>query len=370
MSESEKAKRDQHEKWRKKWIRIQAVIISIFVVFSLLSFFAFNLIKKATYVPYSENGNVIHRAYLKDNEFYHENYLNGSHAYVSTLIEKLTADFSYNLQMSLDDVNFKYTYYIDAQIEIKDKASNTPIFNPIENILPKTSKTAHGKSLSINELITLDYHSYNQNAHNFVTSYNVKNTINNLIVRMYVDVVGISETFTEESTSKYVIELYIPLLENTVKPSVHTTVPAGVQMIVAKDTGAQNVCMILIIIFTALALLTAIALGVFILLSRNKHIDYSRRVQILVANYKSYIQKILDEYDVTDHQVIRVQEFTELLEIRDTIRQPIFMYENNDKTSTKFFVVTSYKTIYLYEIKVADDEFTNKEVSVLDFVEL
>ena len=73
-------------------------------------------------------------------------------------------------------------------------------------------------------------------------------------------------------------------------------------------------------------------------------------------NYKSYIQKILDEYDTTDYQVIRVEEFTELLEIRDTIRQPIFMYENADKTSTKFFVVTCLKTIYSYEIKVEDEE--------------
>ena len=96
MSELEKARREQHEKWRKKWIRFLSVIICIFAVSSLLSFCAFNNIKKNTYVPYSEDGNVIHRAYLADNKFYDENYLNGSHAYVASLIDKMTADFSYD----------------------------------------------------------------------------------------------------------------------------------------------------------------------------------------------------------------------------------------------------------------------------------
>lgn len=359
MSELEKARREQHEKWRKKRIRFLSVIICIFAVSSLLSFFAFNNIKKNTYVPYTEDGNVIHRAYLADNKFYDENYLNGSHAYVASLIDKMTADFSYDLEMAVDDVRFQYTYRIDAQIEIKDKASDSPIYNPVENLLPATSKEARGKCLSINELVTLDYNAYNKIAWDFVTAYNVENTVNNLIVRMHVDVVGISESFAEDNTGEYVIELYIPLLENTVKPVVHTTIPAGIQMIVAKDTTIQSTCLLLTIIFGVLALLCAGILGLFVLLSRNKHIDYARRVQMLVSNYKSYIQKILDEYDTTDYQVIRVEEFTELLEIRDTIRQPIFMYENADKTSTKFFVVTCLKTIYSYEIKVEDEEYAH-----------
>lgn len=356
MSELEKARREQHEKWRKKWIRFLSVIICIFAVSSLLSFCAFNNIKKNTYVPYSEDGNAIHRAYLADNKFYDENYLNGSHAYVASLIDKMTADFSYDLEMAVENVHFRYTYRIDAQIEIKDKASDSPIYNPVENLLPPTSKEARGKCLSINELVTLDYNAYNKIARDFVTSYNVENTVNNLIVRMHVDVVGISESFAEDNTGEYVIELYIPLLENTVKPVVHTTIPAGVQMIVAKDTKIQSVFLLFTIILGALTLLCLSGLGLFVLLSRNKHIDYARKVQMLVSNYKSYIQKILDEYDTTDYQVIRVEEFTELLEIRDTIRQPIFMYENADKTSTKFFVVTCLKTIYSYEIKVEDEQ--------------
>lgn len=368
MSELEKQLRDLHEQWRKKWTMIQAIIVCVLAFLTLIAGFTFAGIKKNTYVPYVENGNVIHRAYLGDNEFYDENYLNGTHAYVASLIDSMTADFSYDLEMTATDVRFQYTYRVDAQIEIKDKASNSPIFNPVETILPATTKVAEGKRLSIKELITLDYNEYNDIAKNFVDSYSVKNTENTLIVRMHVDVVGMSESFAEDSTGEYVIELYVPLLENTVKPSVSTTIPAGVQMIVAKDTTAQTIFMVLSIVFGSLTLIGAAWICVFIVFTRNKHIYYARKVKGLVTNYKAYIQEILDEYDTTGYQVIRVARFTELLEIRDTIRQPIFMYENEDKTATKFFIVTCVNSIHIYEVKVEDDPEGEAEYKLKLFI--
>ena len=306
MSELEKQLREQHEKWRKKWTLIQAIIVCSLAFLTLISFLVLNTVKKNTYVPYSENGNVIHRAYLADNIFYDENYLNGTHAYVASLIDKMTADFSYDIIMAAANVRFQYTYRVDAQIEIKDKASNAPIYNPIKTILPSTTKIAEGKSLSIKELITFDYNEYNRIANSFVNAYNVKNTENTLIIRMHVDVVGMSESFTKDSSSEYVIELHVPLLNTTVKPSVATTIPAGVQMIVAKDTTVQTVFMVLTVVLGSIALIGAAWLCVFIVFTRNKHIYYARKVKFLTTNYKAYIQKILDEYDTTDYQVIRV----------------------------------------------------------------
>ena len=356
MSELEKLQRDEYQNKRKKRIRIQTIVIIALTVALLISSFAFTKQSKDTFVAYAEEGNVIHRAYLADNSFYEENYLNGTHAYVASLIEKMTADFSYDLRMATDVVSYQYTYRIDAQLEIKDKASNSPVFNPIFNIVPQTNATEQGSKLSIRKLVEFDYNEYNRLANEFVTSYNLKNTVNTLIVRMHVDVVGMSESFASDNAGEYVIELHIPLLETMVKPLVSTTIPAGEQKIVAKDTMAKNVFMILAIVFGALDVIAAGVLVAFIILTRDNHIDYARKVERLVSNYKSYIQKTLDEYDVSGYQVIRVEAFTELLEIRDTIHQPVFMYENEDRTCTRFFVVTTLRSIYIYEIKVEEDK--------------
>ena len=356
VSELEKLQRDEYQNKRKKRIRIQTIVIIALTVALLISSFAFTKQSKDTFVAYAEEGNVIHRAYLADNSFYEESYLNGTHAYVASLIEKMTADFSYDLRMATDVVSYQYTYRIDAQLEIKDKASNSPVFNPIFNIVPQTNATEQGSKLSIRKLVEFDYNEYNRLANEFVTSYNLKNTVNTLIVRMHVDVVGMSESFASDNAGEYVIELHIPLLETMVKPLVSTTIPAGEQKIVAKDTMAKNVFMILAIVFGALDVIAAGVLVAFIILTRDNHIDYARKVERLVSNYKSYIQKTLDEYDVSGYQVIRVEAFTELLEIRDTIHQPVFMYENEDRTCTRFFVVTTLRSIYIYEIKVEEDK--------------
>ncbi len=359
MSEKEKLQRDSYQKRRKRLIKIQSATIILLTILFLLSLLSYYKVNKKTVVPYSESGNVIHRAYLKDNDFYDDSYLNGSHAYVASLIEKMTADFTYDLEMSADDVRFQYTYRIDAQIEIKDRPSNTPIFNPTENILPQTTEIVSGRRISIKKLVEFDYNAYNKIANDFVTSYNLKNTSSALIVRMYVDVLGVSESFVEDNSGQYVTELHLPLLDTTVKPYVSTTAPVGTQTILASDTSAKSTAIIIAAVLGALTLICSLGLAIYTVLSRDKHIDYSRRVERLVRNYKSYIQKILDEYDTQGCQVIRVEAFTELLEIRDTIRQPVFMYENEDKTCTRFFVVTSLMTVYIYEVKVEEDSIIN-----------
>ena len=113
MSEFEKQQRDAYQRNRKKWIMIQSVIIGVLVLGMLISSLVFFRMNKSTYVYYTEEGNVIHKAYLSDNEFYDESYLNGSHAYVSALIDKMTGDFTYDLKLDASDVEFKYSYRIE-----------------------------------------------------------------------------------------------------------------------------------------------------------------------------------------------------------------------------------------------------------------
>jgi len=89
-------------------------------------------------------------------------------------------------------------------------------------------------------------------------------------------------------------------------------------------------------------------------LSRNVDISYDIKVARLVRNYKSFIQKICNSFDVVGYQVLIIDTFEEMLEIRDTIQSPILMEENDDRTCSKFFIPTNTNLLYLYEIKVDD----------------
>lgn len=46
----------------------------------------------------------------------------------------------------------------------------------------------------------------------------------------------------------------------------------------------------------------------------------------------------------------------------------IFMYENEDKTATKFFIVTCVNSIHIYEVKVEDDPEGEAEYKLKPFI--
>ena len=366
MSEIEKLQRDTYQKKRRLLILIQAIVICVLTVALLVTSSTYVKMNKNTYVYYSESGNVLYRAYLADNEFYKVEYLNGEHAYVSELIDRMTGDFSYNLALNTNDVNFKYSYYIEAKVIVSDKATGANIYDPSFILLPKNTEEAHGNCLNISKTVNIDYKKYETIAAKFVGSYGLTNVDQRLSVKMYVDVLGTSESMADDSSGQYVVELKVPLNQKTLKPSVSTSVPTGEQKILANSSNAKNGFKIASIIIASIDALAIAAIIVFTLLTRDKHIDYARRVKSVLSSYRSYIQKILTPFDTSEYQVLVVDSFREMLEIRDTIQTPILMYENEDRTCTTFTIPATQNFLYVYEIKVEDFDAEIAKTIVID----
>lgn len=359
MSELEKIKRDEYQRKRKKFIWIQMLIVGILTLATIITSTLFISNNKNAYVGYTEEGKVIYRAYLADNDFYEEEYLNGSHAYVASLINKMTADFSYDVKMQIDNVNFQYAYKIDAQLIVKDKASKTKIYDSFYEVLYEETSDSSGDELKVRKLVEFDYQKFNKKADEFNRTYNLKNTENILLVKMTINVIGMCESFQTDNQDVYTVTLSLPLMQTVVSPSVSATVPTGEQKIIVKDLSSFENLKISAIVLGCLDLLAIIILVLYILLSIDKHIDYARKVKKLVSNYDSYIQQILTPFDFSSYQVLKINSFKGLLEIRDTVQSPLLMYENEDKTCSQFFITTAEKVLYLYEIEVEEETNIN-----------
>lgn len=364
MSELEKIKRYEYQRRRKKFIWIQTLIVGILTLATIITSTLFISNNKNAYVGYTEEGKVIYRAYLADNDFYEEEYLNGSHAYVASLINKMTADFSYDVKMQIDNVNFQYTYKIDAQLIVKDKASKTKIYDSFYEVLYEETSDSSGDELKVRKLVEFDYQKFNKKADEFNRAYNLKNTENILLVKMTINVIGMCESFQNDNQDVYTITLSLPLMQTVVSPSVSATVPTGEQKIIVKDISSFENLKISAIVLGCLDLLAIIILVLYIFLSIDKHIDYARKVKKLVSNYDSYIQQILTPFDFSSYQVLKINSFKGLLEIRDTLQSPLLMYENEDKTCSQFFITTAEKVLYLYEIAVEEETNINNPIDI------
>ena len=373
MSEKEKKKRTLYKKNREKWIFVQAVIASVVAVAIVISSIVAYQLNKTYYIGYNESGSIDYNVFLKDNEFFEEDHLGKDQSYVASLIDKIVADYSYEIDMDTDDVNYKYSYSITSRLEIIDDTSKVAIFKPEKELVSVQNKSqSSSNNLRINEIVVINYDEYNNLASSFLETYDLTRTTSNIVVTLNVDVLSDCNAFSGSSVDTYTSELRIPLTTKTVNIEMTSEFPDSEAKMIACTRGAGfEAFKTTAIVLAVIEVLLIILMVAFIYLTRNDEITYAARVKKIMSQYKSYIQKINNMFDTSGYQKILVDTFDEMLEIRDTIQAPILMFENEEKTCTKFLIPTDSKLLYVYEVKVegySEPEEAPKESSAATIV--
>ena len=353
MSEAERLRRQEYKRNRKKWIIIQSIALAVVLAIALTCFVVYDRMNRTYYNEYTENGDVDYKVYLKDNQFFEENYLGKDQSYVASLIKEITADFSYDLKMDASSVGFDYTYRVDAQLIIANKDTGDHIFAPVYEIVPQTQATVeNGNLLNIDKSVAIDYNKYNALANEFISAYGLKSTTSTLVVTMTVDVLSRCDEFEDNNENSYFVALNIPLTEENF--SIFSTSSTEEENKVLACSGAvnQNLFLTLAIVMLSIAVLLAALLIAFVYITRNEDVNYTNKVRKLVSAYRSFIQQMEGEFDTTGYQIVPIKTFNEMLGIRDTIQSPILMFENYDQTMTEFVIPTNTKILYTFTIKV------------------
>ena len=224
-------------------------------------------------------------------------------------------------------------------------------------LLPEQTKTLEEPSeiLSVAQSFSLDYSQYNNRAKEIVQTLSLRDAVCTLEVEMNIYVNGSSENLAQDKENTYKFALSMPLNADAVSFERTASVPEGSNKLLTINKGSARVVMlVLAIVFGTLTALFAAAYVAFIILTRNTDINYNRRVNKIVSNYRSFIQKITSPFDREGYQLLMMDSFMDLLEIRDTIQSPILMSENEDQTCTTFMIPTNTKLLYVFEVKVED----------------
>ncbi len=354
MSEKEKKKRVAYRKNREKWIFVQAVVVIVLTLAVLISAIVSVQLESRYYIGYTEGGSIDYNVFLKDNEFYEEEFLGKDQSYVASLIDRIIADYSYEIDMDTDDVNYRYSYTIKSRLEIIDTTSNVAIFNPEKELVSVQNQSQSSSSkLRINEIVVINYDEYNDVANKFLETYDLTSMKSSIVVTLEVDVLSDCSAFAGSAVDTYTSELRIPLTTQTVNIKMTSAVPGDQSKMIACTRGAGSEAFkTTAIVLGVVDVLMILLLVAFAYLTRTPDVTYTARVKKTLAQYKSYIQKINNLFEIQSYQLIMVDTFDEMLEIRDTIQAPILMYENEDKTCTKFIIPTDSKLLYMYQIQV------------------
>ena len=356
MSEIEIKRRQDYKRNRKKWILVQSIVLAVVCAIALTSFIVYDRMNRTYYVEYTENSSVNYKVQYVPNNFFDKEYIGSGQSYVTSLVNAVEARFDYRLDMDRANVGFDYTYSVEAQLVVADKSTGDHIFDPIEEIIPSTTVSARNTDkIVIEKAVDIDFNKYNSQAHNFITAYGLKNATATLLVTMNVNVISQCDEFETNNENNHSISLVIPLGEENFSITNTSSAPSGESKVLAcKGMISQNIFLVISIICLVIALILGLILLAFVYFTKNEDINYVNKIRKILRSYRSFIQQIDGEFDTEGYQIVPIKTFVEMLGIRDTIQSPVLMWENKDETMTQFFIPTSTKILYVFEIKVAN----------------
>ena len=358
------------KKNKKKEIRNLVILIILTLFIGMGSFVVYLSSSKQRFVTYNETSNVDYKVFLKKNEFYKEKYIEKNKGYVASLIDSISANFKYNLNFS-KELSYNYSYRIAVEVDVNDDKNDSSIYHFTEDLVTKNSVSNQG-DLSINDEINVKYGDYNNLINRFKEVYELRNVTSNLRLVLYVNIEDI-ENSQATMKDKKVSSLVIPLTESTVSVDImDENITNNVKQIeLIEDNNHVQLLTIGLMSFVISFILMGYLL-VYVRKSRTAQMIYEKEIKSIMANYDSYIQRISGSYDVGTSQVLKIETFNDMLEIRDTLKQPILMLENEQKTGTFFIIPATNSIIYTYALRVKDikAKMEGKEIPTYDITEI
>lgn len=331
------------------------VLVVLLIGFAVFAFMSFSITNKEV-INFHENGDVDYTVYLKDNIFDVPSQGKGM-AYVASLIDNINVTYNYTLDIDRDS-NIDITYQVKAKLIIASQ-TNSNVFFEREYELTKEviDEMVNKRQYIINKNVQIDYNYYNDLANQFKSNYAV-NT--NSYLEVYLEV---NEKNKEDNSYEIVnqrnLNLRIPLSQQEVNITfdgarINSTNPiVNNSKFIIKDRT-----------FLALTILSAIAIAFIVssllkslLMTKSKRSKYDKFVDRLLRGYDRVIVNVRTVPTKENYNIIKVDSFQELLDVRDNTKEPINYHVVIEHQKCEFFVVNQ-NNLYLYTIKSVDVEGT------------
>ena len=352
---------------RKKIINKMLLMAIICIILGSVFLIYFIKETRTSIVTFKESNNNDYKVYLKENEFYENNYVEKDNQYIANLIDNIMINFDYKMNIS-NRYTYNYAYKVVADVEVKDVTNDNMIYEFKENLYESEEINNTGL-LDIKKDIKIDYPKYNDLINKFKTTYELDTAKATLNINLYLNMDKLNNN-KDVISDKIVSSLSIPLAENTIAiDKVNAEENYSLSLNGRKDIywmiGVSIIFLLVGIIYLVLVIIYAMR-------TRTAEMIYQKEIKSIVSNYDSYIQRITGSYDIGTSQVIKIETFNDMLEIRDTLKQPILMLENDNKTGTFFIIPATNSIIYTYALRVVDIEakMEGKEIPTYDITEI
>lgn len=336
------------------------LVFEIIMFLALLIFGTILLNKSLKYekteiIEYNEKSNLDYKVYLLKNEFYEEPYLGKDMLYVASLIDKIKIDFKYKFEVE-DLETLDFTYKIVGKLSITNKEGTSSYYEKTYTLLDDKQITMQEKNnQEINETIDINYPYYNSLANDFKNSYGV-DTNSKLTVFMLIDKKSNEKSNFSMSNSS-MMNVSIPLSERSINIELdYDDISKSSSIIKNKNVEISNIILLVLsILFIIIGLIVMIKAMRKLSLLGNKKSAFDKHIKKILKEYDRLIAETLTMISLEDKEVIKLDKFTELLDIHDNLQLPIMYYSITEHQKACFYI-NHDKTVYIITIKAIDLE--------------
>ena len=342
----------------KRWLFYMLIPTLIMLGLTVLVLKGSMYTKEESIIGYNEVGNIDYKVFLKENNYYKEQYLGKDMQYVASIIKDIVPTFTYEMH-SEEKMEYTYNYKVSADLIISDPNDNNKVLYKRPSLLVKdTKEKVTGGSFRVDQDVSINYDEYNNYVNAFKKEYAL--SVNSkLVLTFNIDVTGKSPLLKEDFKKSSKLVIAIPMSEQTINIGIDTSdinnsgtlernymsqIKKPVALVLGIIVGLLSLALLYIVIYNFLT-------------NRSKTDVYKATIKSILREYDRAIvsSKTADTIDESKYNVIEVPRIEELLDAHDSTGKPI-LYNEDTENNISTFIIVSDEILYKYRVVKKDLE--------------
>lgn len=336
----------------KNWLFYMLIPTLIMLGLTVLVLKGSMYTKEESIIGYNEVGNIDYKVFLKENNYYQEQYLGKDMQYVASIIKDIVPTFTYEMH-SEEEMEYTYNYKVSADLIISDPNDNNKVLYKRPSLLVKdTKEKVTGGSFRVDQEVSINYDEYNNYVNAFKKEYAL--SVNSkLVLTFNIDVTGKSPLLKEDFKKSSKLVIAIPMSEQTINIGIDTSdinnsgtlernymsqIKKPVALVLGIIVGLLSLALLYIVIYNFLT-------------NRSKTDVYKATIKSILREYDRAIvsSKTADTIDESKYNVIEVPRIEELLDAHDSTGKPI-LYNEDTENDISTFIIVSDEILYKYRV--------------------
>ena len=325
------------------------LILFIFFLVMCLIFFKNSFVRKsAETFNYTDNGLLSYKVFVKDSDYYLNNYVEMDKFYIPNLISEMKFYYSYLLKLEKNST-IVYNYSVIQNFYIYERGNEKNLlYSRTDTYKNDNNKIINDNSfLNITDILNFDYNKYRSELQYFKNNYT--SGVDGKVEIDFTISYNVNEYKISDSKT---INVKIPLSDGIFTIARNTLDTGNHSIIIKPETNDMD---------KPLMLILSIISGVFTIISMYNLIKFATIPFGKSSNYVTSLNKILKDYDrvivktkdvlcLDGYKTIKVMDFNEMLDLRDNLESPILFTEIHKNQKSKF-IIAKDNIAYIYTLK-------------------